>query len=214
MHFLKENFSIVSLAQIYEQRDLDTSRLNIAITFDDGFREHARLAAPVLHDFEMPATFFIPSTSIGASSEFTKNIRRNGNFEFVTVDDVRTLAADPLFTIGGHTMNHADLGKSLSSHDLQIEINEDRRRLQDISGQSVDFFAYPFGSPKNVHPSSMEAIRSEYKAAFTIIPAFWNPHGNRFAAGRDSMSLTDSNDLWNAWLKGGYDFVSRLKGTV
>ncbi len=212
MLWLKEHYSIVSLEQIYYDRDLDDSKLSIAITFDDGFKEQADYAAPFLRAHGMPATFFIPSAAIGAGPEFAQNVRRrHGNFEFVTHEDVKTLATDPLFEIGGHTMHHSDLGAKMSFEELRTEITEDKHRLEEVGGKPVRFFAYPFGSPKNLRTESMDTIRKEYLAAFTIVPAFWNKTGDLYAAGRDSLAVWDSDMLWSAWLKGGYDWMSSKK---
>jgi peptidoglycan/xylan/chitin deacetylase (PgdA/CDA1 family) len=65
--FYKKHFNIISLEDYFEDRNLDRHRLNIAITFDDGYRNNFTLARPLLERHEVPATFFV--TGLNAVSE-------------------------------------------------------------------------------------------------------------------------------------------------
>ena len=95
---------------------------------------------------------------------------------------------------------------------LENEIVQDKKNLETILGKPMHFFAYPFGSIKNLHADSAAMIKNAgYKAAFTIVPSFWFPKGDPYRAGRDSLSLDDQTALWNACLSGGYDGISRFK---
>lgn len=214
MLWLKQNYNIVSLEDIYEQNDkLEDNSLNVALTFDDGFKEHAAFVAPILNRLCMPATFFIPSGSIGAPSEFgSKNLHRHGTFEFIDKAGVKIIADNPLFRIGGHTMSHADLGPSLTIDRLVSEIQEDKKNIENLIGKKIKFFAYPFGGVKNISANSISMIKSAgYLAALTIVPSFWRSDKNLYTAGRDSLSVNDPVYLWKAWLRGGYDIMSRIK---
>lgn len=216
MKWLKANCNTVSLESIYNRVGLDNNRLNVALTFDDGFKEHATFAAAVLRTLSIPATFFIPSAAIGATDKFGReNLKRRDIFKFMDVSDVKSLANDSLFQIGGHTMHHTNLGQQLSSVELEKEIVQDKYELEKIIGKSVDFFAYPFGSVKDLHTDSILYIKSAgYKAAFTIVPSFWLPDRNHYHVGRDSLSFGDSIELWSACLHGGYDAISQFKNLL
>ena len=189
----------------------------MVITFDDGFKCFSSLIAPILHELSLPATFFIPSDAIGAIGKHADNfslhnLKRHGIFDFVSEADCRTLANDPLFEIGGHTKSHLDLGRKHSVETYLREIKEDKIVIERLLLKKIKFLAYPFGGIKNVSEASARAIQNAgYLASFTIIPSFWKKSDNHFFIGRDSLSITDSEELWSAWLNGGYDFVSRLK---
>lgn len=62
---------------------------------------------------------------------------------------VAELAADPMVTIGGHTVHHSNL-KQLTPDQVRAEIQEGKERLQEKTGYPVDHFAYPFGSRDEV----------------------------------------------------------------
>jgi peptidoglycan/xylan/chitin deacetylase (PgdA/CDA1 family) len=64
--------------------------------------------------------------------------------QMLRVEEVRRLAAHPLITIGGHTTSHRPLA-ALSETEARREIAENRAYLQDLTGQDVAHFAYPFG---------------------------------------------------------------------
>jgi peptidoglycan/xylan/chitin deacetylase (PgdA/CDA1 family) len=64
--------------------------------------------------------------------------------EALTEDQLRQLARHPLVTIGGHTTTHPNLAQ-VSTSGAHWEMAENRRFLQDVTGQPVEHFAYPFG---------------------------------------------------------------------
>ncbi len=217
MRWVREWAQMVSLADLFDEQNLAPDRVNIALTFDDGFGEYAGAVATTLRELSIPATFFVPSGAIGLADGAAKHFarerlkRRNGTFTFMNKDEVRSLAHDPLFSIGGHSMHHADLS-TLSSERLDEEIAGDKIALETLIGTPVRFFAYSFGGLANVSVESMRAVeRAGYDAAFTIVPSFWKHATPRFLVGRDSLSVTDSTSLWRAWLSGGYDVLSYLK---
>lgn len=58
LRLLKQHTNIITLKQ-YVENDVVPDRLNVAITFDDGFRNNYTLARPLLEKYNAPATFFI-----------------------------------------------------------------------------------------------------------------------------------------------------------
>jgi peptidoglycan/xylan/chitin deacetylase (PgdA/CDA1 family) len=62
----------------------------------------------------------------------------------LTSDELRLLAGDGLIAIGAHSMEHPTLGLIPVNRQLQ-EIGGSKRALEDIVGQSVTSFSYPFG---------------------------------------------------------------------
>lgn len=217
MEWLKKNFNMISLDEAFDRVGLSKEKTNIALTFDDGFKEHSSFVAPVLRNLSIPATFFVSSGGLGKTAQFaSENLkRRNGQFAFMDANDVKLLADDPLFTIGGHTMNHTDLGCNHSLAELEKEIKQDKNEVEKVIGKKIRFFAYPFGSTKNLHRDSISVIKkSGYVAAFTIMPSFWKQGADQYRIGRDSFLLEDSVGVWNACLKGGYDAISKLKSLI
>ncbi|MBJ6799245.1 polysaccharide deacetylase family protein [Geomonas propionica] len=69
----------------------------------------------------------------------------SGERRFLTEQELRRLAEEEDIEIGAHTQNHANLAL-LSAAEQRSEIVEGRQRLQDICGQPVRCFAYPYGT--------------------------------------------------------------------
>jgi len=60
--FLKRQFEIIPLAELKARRE-PYEKNRLVLTFDDGFRNHADLVAPILKKHNVPATFFVCSRS-------------------------------------------------------------------------------------------------------------------------------------------------------
>lgn len=60
-------------------------------------------------------------------------------------DEIRTMASEPLATIGAHTLNHYNLMK-LPETDAQREIVESGQRIAAETRKPVHHFAYPYGN--------------------------------------------------------------------
>lgn len=76
----------------------------------------------------------------------------------MTVEELQALAANPLVTIGGHTVTHPSLGL-LDRRRQQAEIEQGKATLETWTGRTVDTFSYPFGGPKDYTAETVEACR-------------------------------------------------------
>ncbi len=76
----------------------------------------------------------------------------------MTWDELRTLAADPLVTIGGHTRRHFSLAK-LSDAEARSEIAEGIARIERELGRPCRHFAYPFGDETAAGPREFAMTR-------------------------------------------------------
>lgn len=85
----------------------------------------------------------------------------------LTVDQARALAADPLVTIGAHTVSHARLA-TLPAAEAEREMVQSRSALEQALGTAVRHFAYPFGGPNSCGPREFEmAARAGFRTAVT-----------------------------------------------
>jgi peptidoglycan/xylan/chitin deacetylase (PgdA/CDA1 family) len=69
----------------------------------------------------------------------------------MTWDEVRDLAADPLVTIGGHTVNHLALSK-LSEAEARDEIRDGAARIETELGRPCRHFSFPYGDERSAGP--------------------------------------------------------------
>lgn len=119
------------------------------ITFDDGFRNWATNAAPILLDHSARAAFFVVTGFIGSSIEDDRDkllgFYDQGDLlmEFLSWDDCRALAEAGM-TIGSHTINHVHLA-DLDDAATEAEMKGSKDAIEAELGRSCDHFCCPFG---------------------------------------------------------------------
>jgi peptidoglycan/xylan/chitin deacetylase (PgdA/CDA1 family) len=193
-------------------------RIQLTLTFDDGYESWHEAVAPILEERRLGAVFFVSSGLVGLkgreAQEFARaRLRRTRELDFIGLAELEELARHPLFEVGGHTITHADLGRVTDRAAARAEVAGDRARLEDWLGVPVRWFAYPFGSPGNVSSTARSVVEEVgMSGAFTLIPGWWEPReGDRFLIGRDGLDPSLPFALWQAWLRGGYDRLYALK---
>jgi len=93
----------------------------------------------------------------------------------MTWDEIRELAADPLVTIGAHTVDHVMLGKT-SEANARAELEGSRDIIAAALGKPVLHFAYPYGGPDLVGKREFRlAEELGYKTAVTTRPGVLFP---------------------------------------
>src|SRR5262249_8612464 len=112
------------------------------------------------------------------------------------------------FTIGGHTINHCELGRVEKHETLTYEIAEDKARLETMCGARLDFFAYPFGSFRNDCLDVVEAVgQAGYRGAVTTLSGFNDAHTNPFLLHRELTPALMSPWAFRARACGNYEGV-------
>lgn len=106
----------------------------------------------------------------------------------LTVDELRTLAAHPLITIGAHTVSHPILARAPLPIQAD-EIGESKARLEEWVGRPIRAFAYPTGRPGvDYDEHTIEIVRGcGYEHAFTTAEMFATPAEQPFEHPRFTM---------------------------
>ncbi len=79
------------------------------------------------------------------SQRFGIDLRKMCGDLIMTWDELRTLAADPLATIGAHTNNHFAVSR-LTAEEARAEVVMSGQRLERELGKPIRHFAYPYGN--------------------------------------------------------------------
>lgn len=127
----------------------------VLLTFDGGYLDQLENAVPVLQAFKFPATFFPVSDYVDEEVADGSMMQRN---------DLLDLAKSG-YTIGCHTHTHPDL-TGLSVAEIQREVGGSKRFLEDLLGQRVSAFCYPYGAC-NARAASV-VRQSGFDVAFTV----------------------------------------------
>lgn len=209
MLFLSHNFHIVSWKRLGVRRSC-WSKVEVVLTFDDGFRNNAEVVAPILRRYKIPAVFFVSSrhaergqylwfsylraferhfkgdgfsfrghhfdmspskrsTSVSQLlslllslrphpaalyqaiqeecpplEEFVPQCDLADRFVGMSAEQLAELAADPLFTIGIHTVDHPFL-TYCDRAEIRRQIADNKTWIERHTGKRCELIAYPTG---------------------------------------------------------------------
>lgn len=159
------------------------------LSFDDGCREIMDCIIPVVEAAGIPVTLFIPSGIVGGDGRFPwADVREPGrpaSRDAITLAELQYLAAKPMVTIGGHTVNHVKTTEC-TDEQLRRELEECRLQLERWTGLPVRFFAFPNGA----YDDRATALLREcgYSFAVTCENALVVPGGDLYRVPRFSVA--------------------------
>jgi peptidoglycan/xylan/chitin deacetylase (PgdA/CDA1 family) len=88
----------------------------------------------------------------------------------LTPNELLQLAASKVVTIAAHTVDHVLL-RDLPAQDQFRTIATSKKELEQLCGQAISHFAYPYGGRDSFDDCSVEAVRSAgFETACTTIP--------------------------------------------
>jgi peptidoglycan/xylan/chitin deacetylase (PgdA/CDA1 family) len=127
-------YHAITQTQLFEalERGRPAPAKPVVITFDDGYRDVLKYAAPVLARLHMPATAYVITGRISGP-----------DVSFLSWLQLNALEQDGV-EIGSHTVHHSEL-PSLSDPVALQELIQSRRALEEHLGHPVQWFSYPAG---------------------------------------------------------------------
>lgn len=139
-----------------------------AVTFDDGFVSVVEHALPELRMREIPFTVFVPTGCWGQRPSWVMNPKHKSWDERVlSQGELRTLASEPLVTIGSHSITHPNF-LTLDREAAAREFGESKRELETVLGKPVELFSFPHGAHNRLLVE--QAIELGYRRLFTVEP--------------------------------------------
>lgn len=142
--------------------DRHTAGRRVILTFDDAYEDFMNNAFPVLARLGFRATVFVVVDRIGKTNEWDAA----GGFKskrLLTLEQIRELHLHGVH-FGSHSLTHARL-TDLPDRELEREVGDSKRKLEDLLGAEVSSFAYPWGlADMRVRGA---VARAGYKVAFT-----------------------------------------------
>jgi peptidoglycan/xylan/chitin deacetylase (PgdA/CDA1 family) len=184
----KQYYEITSLGELVrfaeerptERKDETTPKL--AITFDDGYRDNAEIAAPILAELGLPATFFVTTGFVGTGKVFEwdrrKHARKHPNMSWAEVEKLERKG----FTVGAHTHNHPRLSQVVAD-EAEIEIRRAMEILRTRVTRPAPDFAYPFGGPEDCDAKTRNILKHlGFRSCFSC-------HGGLIERGDDPFEL-------------------------
>ncbi|RZL17639.1 MAG: polysaccharide deacetylase family protein [Pedobacter sp.] len=129
----------------------------IMITFDDTDMDQFTVGNATLKKYGFKGVYFIMTVSIG----------RKGRINYMTKENIKQLS-DEGNTIASHTYDHKNFAH-FTDEDWKTQIDEPTKKLEEITGKKVEYFAYPYGVFK---ASNLHKLKEHgFKAAFILSTA-------------------------------------------
>ena len=154
----------------------------VLLTFDDATVSFAEHALPVLARYSFPAILFAVSGRLGATVNWT-GWPAGVDGHLMDADALCEAAAAGI-AIGAHSITHRSLSR-LAAQEAEQEILGSRARLEDVTGQRVRTFAYPYG---DAPAWAVDVAGRHFDAGFGI--------GLSYATSRSRAALVERIDTY------------------
>ncbi len=160
----------------------------VGLTFDDGYQDFVTHALPILQRFGFTATMFVLAGRLGGSNEWS---RPGPNKALLTAEQVREIALAGV-EVGSHGLEHVSLLKTDDAK-LRDETVRSREILEELLGESIPGFCYPYGY---LDSRVVDAARAAgYSYACAVKPS---PNIGRFAIPRTLVHDRDTTPRLDA----------------
>jgi peptidoglycan/xylan/chitin deacetylase (PgdA/CDA1 family) len=117
----------------------------VALTFDDGFRNFAEIAHPVLEDYGFHSTVFVVPGHVGGDNRWG-GAEAEGIPTLPLMDwsELASLVKGGGVSVGAHSVAHPHLTR-LEDQALERELSRSRSEIENQLGYAPVTFAYPYG---------------------------------------------------------------------
>jgi peptidoglycan/xylan/chitin deacetylase (PgdA/CDA1 family) len=129
--------------------------------------------------------------------------------ECMTSAELRELASNGI-EIGSHTITHPRLYE-LPWPEVEREVRDSKKMIEDSIGMGVESFCYPFAFPEmdRTFVGKFQALAREsgYSSNVTTIIGTANKHTDRYSVPRLPVNTWDDDRLFQAKLAGAYNWL-------
>lgn len=192
--------------RITRLRDLGTTRGSVVITFDDAFCNFVDHALPVLEEFNVPVTMFVPTAHLGGRNEWDAPYATCRERRIMDADRLLELHRNPLVDFGSHTVDHLRMTR-LTSGEMRRQATESKATLEQLLQVRVESFAYPFGQLGDFSDETERVLRDAgYRLAVTTHWGTRNTERRALRLGRIFFMDSDSPATIRRKTNGWYDW--------
>ena len=174
LRHLGRHYTIVALTAEGHWQGYDADRVNILVTFDDGFIDNLTEALPILGEHRVRALFFVIAecARTGCPPAFASRYAAAAADQLCTIGppDIATLIEAGM-TIGSHSLAHRDF-RTLSDEQALDDARRSQAMLEEIGGKPVGSFAFPWGYFSQGQPQLMTDV---YERVFLTEHGFCSP---------------------------------------
>ncbi len=209
-----KRYHVISREDFIEKKFV-SGRINVLVTFDDGYASWETRVLPILTKYALKGLFFVNSglLDVGEDSGRTQTFMREQLMirprASLTWRGARVLIENG-HTVGAHGRYHENLA-TLSSEALFTELYSDKNRIEAMLGVTVTECAYPFGTPLHVNGVVVNiAEKVGFQRGYTAISRFVRGT-ETFMVPRVCIESDVSEKTIRHWVEGSYDMFTILK---
>lgn len=140
----RHGFSFVSMAKIeaFMAGINDLPPNAVCITLDDGFHDNYEHAFHTFQEYDIPATIFLVSDTIGRTNRWMsgRGFPERSMLKWSQIEEMASAGVE----FGGHTRAHPRLIE-LTLDRAGDEIRRGKQEIENRLGRAVRHFAYPYG---------------------------------------------------------------------
>ena len=159
LNWMESRFDFVSMEECQRRLRHGSSKPSVHITFDDGYGDNCHKALPLLIKREIPFTYFVTLNNILKNQPFPHDVALGKPLRPNAVNEIHALAHAGV-EIGNHTRSHANVGR-LRPEEVEREVVDAGKELEDIIGKRVRYFAFPFGQVNDLNLQAAERLKEE-----------------------------------------------------
>ncbi|HCI53569.1 MAG TPA: hypothetical protein DE312_09705 [Gallionella sp.] len=203
---LSKYYAVLKVTQEGEFSGYDPKRVNVLLSFDDGFKDNFITAAPILAKSGLSGVFFVIGECLqnGSTPSFIKarlgQLPINevyGTFSAKNACEMVVMG----MTIGSHGQNHLDYSKLPFEEGCKDAVDA-KVNIEQKMGMPIALFAFPWG---RFHERHLDELRRVYRRVFITRHGFNNL--DDFVFYRNEIANTPH--LWCA-ASGALDFFIGL----
>lgn len=148
-----------------------TNQKLVAFSYDDGFEECYTNIVPVLNQFNVNAAFFINPNFINGDEEYRKKFVSDrlelpiykAPMSWGMLKDLHSKG----FIIGSHTMDHQRLVNLKTKKELNYQIIESKRIIENYLSNKCEYFAWPYGRLTDIQNEGLKIAVNNYRYVFS-----------------------------------------------
>jgi peptidoglycan/xylan/chitin deacetylase (PgdA/CDA1 family) len=178
----------------------------VVVTFDDGTRDLAEVAAPILARHGIPATLYVATDFVDAARPFPDD------GVALSWAELRDLSGGGMWQLGSHTHTHALLDR-LSGPQVDDELDRSIERIATETGIAPVHFAYPKALAAGTEVE--RAVRRRFRSA-ALAGTRANVYGDTdpWRLARSPVQVSDGMRWFECKLAGGMGFEDALRRVV
>lgn len=167
----------------------------VVITFDDGYRDFASSAFPVLQPRGLPVTLFVPTALVGRGVDAGPE---SGWPEMLDWSEIADLHVSGV-AIGSHAHTHRQLD-IMPSREARRELELSKAVLEDHIQSGVETVAYPYGY--NSARTRRAAAAAGYSSACGVKNSYSHQHDDIWSMARFLIEATHTLDDFSGIVAG------------